>query len=197
MRVFVVLGAMSGVFLLVSKLEYMLDWASQLIGGKMFELSDTRSFIYEEMENGMSGIEWLRGKGFMGTYHSEYFLNLIRTGDASGDYYERFSVEVGALELILKGGFLLLALYIGILLIPSFRAMFRRNTSSLNYFIGVYVFGEILLMFIENIPYFSFHFSMLFFLSGYVYQRMETENLRVGKRRRPLAMGNPARPAMA
>ena len=69
-----------------------------------FDTSDTRTFLYTELFRDLTPAELLYGRGFLGTYFSEYINELSPTRDDAGDFYQRFGSEVGLLQLLLKGG---------------------------------------------------------------------------------------------
>ena len=159
----------------VANLQDVLYLFKSIIGVKDFDDDDTRGFLYEEVWGEMSNYDLLIGKGFVGTYFSQYFLMLITDYGQYADHFERFSVEVGFLELILKGGFFWYILYISPLLYTSMKGIFMHYNNNLVYVISIFLLTELLLMFIENIPYFSFQFSMLFFLAGYAIRRIKDD----------------------
>jgi hypothetical protein len=89
-----------------------------------------------------------------------------------GDFYQRFTIEVGALELLLKGGAVFYFLYTIPLWYVAIKSIFRYAHLKMAFYIGIYILTELLIMFIENIPYFSFQYAILFFLAGYTYRLM-------------------------
>jgi O-Antigen ligase. len=67
---------------------------------------DTRTFLFTETYNELKkNNDLILGLGSMGSYFSDYFLNLISYDNyASADFYVRSKVEVGFLQMLLKGG---------------------------------------------------------------------------------------------
>ncbi len=168
-----------GLYQFIANLEDILSLFKNLIGVKSFDDDDTRGFLWSELFGELQGIELIIGRGFLGTYFSEYFLMILIHYNTYADHYDRFSIEVGFLELILKGGFFWYLLYIFPLLYSSLKGIFWHYENKLVFSISIFIFTELLLMYIENIPYFSFQFSLLFFLAGFSYKEMLKENNRL------------------
>lgn len=72
---------------------------------------DTRSFLFEELQQDFSLNDWLFGRGALGTYYSRYF-DSVRIMGLDGDAATRSAVESGFLHIILKAGALGLALHV-------------------------------------------------------------------------------------
>ena len=161
----------------LANLEDLLYLFKGIIGVKDFDDDDTRGFLYEELFGDMKSHELIFGRGYLGTYFSEYFLMLIVRLHTYGDHFERFGVEVGFLHLILKGGYYYYILYVLPILYAIIKGIFVDYTNKLIFYLSIYLLTEYLLMFIENIPYFSIQFSFIFYLSGYVIQRIHFDNL--------------------
>jgi hypothetical protein len=170
LKVIIIVAASTFLFLMLNNLQDMLELFKGFIGNKEFETNDTRSFLYEELFSDMGSSELIFGRGFLGTYFSEYFLMLIQNNDDTGDFYQRFGVEVGFLQLILKGGFLYYFLYTLPLWFVAIRSIFWFSKLKIPFFIGIYILTELMLMFFENIPYFNFQFSVLFLFAGFAYR---------------------------
>jgi hypothetical protein len=174
LKFLIIAAAIFCMYTFLANLEDTLYVFKDIIGVKDFDDDDTRGFLYEEVFNELKGAELIFGRGFLGTYFSEYFLMILtRYRDSSGDHYQRFTVEVGFLNLLLKGGFFWYILYIIPLLYTSMVGIFKHYKDPLIYFISIFILAELLLMFIENIPYFSFQFSMIFFLAGFAFHKMK------------------------
>ncbi|HEY4061352.1 MAG TPA: hypothetical protein VGM30_05605 [Puia sp.] len=154
-------------------LQAWLDLFTSFVKLKGFDDQDTRTFIYEEVFGDMRPAEMIFGRGFLGTYFSPYFL--ANTQDLDGDYYYRFSAEVGFLQLLLKGGLVYFLLYITPLVAVVRRGLFTRHKSRIGFYISVYILCELLILFIENIPSYHFQFFIIFFLAGYGYRQTVLE----------------------
>jgi hypothetical protein len=174
------------IYQFLTNIESWLELFKSFTHEKSFDDEDTRTFLYQEVFGDMKGRDLILGRGFQGTYFSPYFLWLqTNNNDFTGDHYYRFSVEVGFLQFLLKGGFVYYLLYITPLVAVCYRGLFTRHNSRIAFYISVYVLCELLIMFIENIPSYHFQFFIMFFLAGYGYRQavLETktaknENLR-------------------
>ena len=157
-------------------LQDWLELFKSFIHVKNFDDDDTRTFLYEEVFGDMKPYEWILGRGFLGTYFSPYFLWLqTNNNDFTGDHYYRFSVEVGFLQFLLKGGFAYFFLFITPLVAVVYRGLFTRHNSRIAFYISIYILCELLIMFIENIPSYHFQFFIIFFLAGYGYRQTVLE----------------------
>ena len=188
LKLIIMLTAGVFIFLMLNNLESILDIFKGLIGKTDFDADDTRSFLYKEFFGDFKSSELILGRGFMGTYFSNYFLQLQRNLDDTGDFYQRYGIEVGFLQLLLKGGFVYYILYVLPLWYVAIKSIFGYAHQKISFYIGIFIFSELLLMFFENIPYFSFQFSILFFLAGYAYrmmvldeQKIDSAMLRMGR----------------
>jgi len=165
-----ILITIAAIYLAFNNLEFLLSFFKGLIGIKHFDSDDTRSFLYEEFFSDFRKPELIFGRGFLGTYFSDYFLELQRNLDDSGDFYQRFGIEVGFLQLVLKGGFFMYILYTLPLWYVAIKGVLWYANRKDIFYIAIYILTELLLMFFENPPYFSFQFTMIFFLAGYIYR---------------------------
>lgn len=149
LKVLLLVIASTCLYIFVTNLTEVLEIYKEITGVKDFDTEDTRAFLYEEVFLDLNPLEVMFGKGFMGTYFSEYFLVLLSSGNDSGDFYERFSVEVGYLQLILKIGFIGYCLYIGPLLYSALKGLFQHYEQPQIFAISVFIITELFLMFIE------------------------------------------------
>ncbi len=95
----------------------------EFLNTDLISLKNTRGFLTLELVNDFDSLkDWLHGRGFMGTYYSHWFR--IWNGPID-DSYIRFSIEIGHLQLILKGGLLLWLIYI----YPIVKSMLIRINS--------------------------------------------------------------------
>lgn len=156
------------VYQFIANLNEVLNFFGRFIKVQGFE-TDTRSFLYRELFEDLKPNELLTGRGFSGTYFSTFFLSAWSVPDEMGISFIRFTIEVGFLQLILKGGFLYYILFITLPFISCMRGLFKKNVSSLAFAFSILIFTELVLMFVENIPNYGFHFFNLFFISGFVF----------------------------
>ena len=173
LKLFIILICCFGLYQFISNLEEVLYLFKDIIGVKSFDDDDTRGFLWKEVFGDLNGAEFIFGRGFLGTYFSEYFLMILIHYGTYGDHYERFSVEVGFLQFLLKGGFFWYFLFIAPLLYTSIKGIFWHYRDQLVFSISIFLFTELMLMYIENIPYFSFQYSLIFFLAGFAIRRMK------------------------
>jgi hypothetical protein len=168
LKFLVILGTAFFVFEFLTNLEAFLEIFKGFIHVKNFDDEDTRTFLYNEVFSDLNTKDLLIGRGFQGTYFSPYFLwQMSSNHDFTGDFYYRFSVEVGFLECLLKGGFIFLVLYVTPLISAVYKGLFVRHTSKTAFFISIYILTEVLILFVENIVSYHFQFFMIFFLAGY------------------------------
>ncbi len=156
------------VFQFLTNLGNWLEFFKAFIHVKNFDDEDTRTFLYTELFGDMNTKDLIFGRGFQGSYFSPYFLyQQTSNHDFSGDFYYRFSIEVGFLQCLLKGGFIFFFLFITPLVSAIYRGLFTRHTSRTAYLISIYILTEFLILFVENIPSYHFQFFLIFFMAGY------------------------------
>ena len=172
LKLLIIIIACVGLYQFLVNLSDILYLFKDIIGVKSFDDVDTRAFLWSEVFEDLKGSEFIFGKGFLGTYFSEYFLMILVHFQTYADHYERFSVEVGFLQLLLKGGFFWYFLYITPILYSFIKGIFWHYNNKLVFSISIFLFTELLLMFIENNPYFSFQYSLIFFLAGFSLRKM-------------------------
>jgi hypothetical protein len=126
--------------------------------------SDTRTFLFIELFDDMSEEELWIGRGALGKYYSPYFYYTEANG-LPGDSSTRSSVEVGYLEMILKGGYIMVLLYLLILLPAAYLGIFKSK-NILARMSGYMIFIYIILWFISYIPIYSAEFILLWMATG-------------------------------
>ncbi|MEE9326119.1 MAG: hypothetical protein V3U71_02410 [Cocleimonas sp.] len=126
--------------------------------------TDTRSFLFEELYADMSDHDLLIGRGTLGTYHSPYFEYTKEHG-LSGDSPTRTSIEVGYLQIIFKGGYIMLALYLLLLLPAAYLGIFKSN-NIISRMSGYLVLAYLLLWSISYYPVYSPKFILLWMAAG-------------------------------
>ena len=88
--------------------------------------TDTRTFLFVELFQDLSEYDVWVGRGALGTYYSPYFALNERLG-FKGDSPNRIANEVGYLQMILKGGYILVILYLLILLPAAYLGIFHSK----------------------------------------------------------------------
>jgi hypothetical protein len=169
-----VILAFVGVYILLSGLSSFLEYFASETNFNESLASDTRTFLYTEVFQDLNPVQRITGKGFLGTYFSQVFLGFQSiAGYGEADSYNRFSVEVGVLQLILKGGYIFLALYLAPLIYTTWKGLAISDKAfKLEFNICIYLLTELVIFFFENMPAFNIHFFMIFFFSGYVYKQL-------------------------
>jgi hypothetical protein len=156
------------VYQFLTNLENWLEFFKAFIHIKNFDAEDTRTFLYTEVFADMNTKDLIFGRGFQGTYFSPYFLYIQTANhDFTGDSYYRFSVEVGFLQFLLKGGFIYFFLFVTPMLVAIYKGLFTRHNSRTAFMISIYILTEFLILFIENIPAYHFQWFLIFLMSGY------------------------------
>lgn len=110
---------------------------------------DTRTFLYLEIfQNMESWTDWFLGLGYNAKFFSDYFFN---SPDPDGDFYWRSNVEVYFLQLLLKGGIILVILHYSIIIYAIINCL-RNSTNTFCYACAMYLAVFILLSFIIDYP---------------------------------------------
>ncbi|HSB92702.1 MAG TPA: hypothetical protein VLC28_06270 [Flavitalea sp.] len=175
MKFATVVLALVGVYIFLTGLTSFLEYFASETHLNEGLASDTRTFLYTEVFEDLSPVQRITGKGFLGTYFSQVFLGFQSiAGYAEADSYNRFSVEVGVLQLILKGGYIFLVLYLAPIIYTVWKGLSVSDKSfKLEFNICIYLLTELVIFFFENMPAFNIHFFMIFFFTGYVYKQLK------------------------
>ena len=88
--------------------------------------TDTRTFLFVELFQDLSEYDAWVGRGALGTYFSPYFALTASLG-LGGDSSNRIVNEVGYLQMILKGGYILVILYLLILIPAAYLGIFHSR----------------------------------------------------------------------
>ena len=139
---------------------------SQMGDEKSAFFVDTRTFLFQETFLALkSGNNLLLGLGAMGNYYSKYFYDLmLYFPSAEADFYIRSKVEVGFLQMLLKGGLLYILIISSIYLLLISKNKFIKNTYTENlFFISL---SNFFFMSIENVPAFNYLNSLIWIILG-------------------------------
>lgn len=139
-----------------------------LVNPNSISTIDTRSFLYIEFFEDFKNQDWLIGRGYLGTYFSPYFLNLEEQGIEGGDYFHRFTIEVGFLNFLLKGGLLLLLPFIMIILSSIKRGFVDNNFRTISFRCSIFLLVSFLLMSFTNGAAFNIEHGTLWLLIGII-----------------------------
>ncbi|WP_323787430.1 hypothetical protein [Psychroserpens sp.] len=158
--------------LLVLVFTYGYENISLLIN-RIIEFKDSRTFLFTELLADLNTTEKIFGKGSLGTYYSPFFSKVLRYFEHIGEYWfaldnpTRITVEVGYLQMILKGGFLLLILNFSLMLTSVYLAIFKSNNNFVKR-LGLFILSLTLLSLISFRPAFTPTFILLWMSIGTV-----------------------------
>ncbi len=165
LRFTILSGSIVFIYLLSFHFEGTFQFFTTYLENISIDTTDTRTFLYTEFFDDFKGLQWLGGKGYMGSYFSQWFYEW--QGD-DGDHFQRFSIEIGALEILLKGGLLLLipfyALVIGCLYLGFVQAPVRSIAFRFSFFLLV----QFIITGIENRPAFSINYLLIWLSMGII-----------------------------
>jgi hypothetical protein len=131
--------------------------------GSYFSIDETdnRSFLYLEMFSELNIIEVLTGRGLMGTYFSQYFLDIKYFSQV-----DRFSVEVGLLQYILKLGLIAYIFVLYISLLATYRGVMSGSVVKLN--LSVYILFVTVFQLVAFRPLFDIFWIVNWIVIGYL-----------------------------
>jgi hypothetical protein len=154
--------------------DYLINQSDMSIGN--IKTEDTRTFLYVEVINEVSNNDKLvEGKGTLGRYYSDWFYHQMGVDDVVDTYY-RSHVEVGILSYLLKGGLILVVLFILLLFLAA-----KQNLASPNFLVkglSFIILNHLLVSFIENIPKYFAYDLIFWIIVGYVIRHNFTYILR-------------------
>jgi len=127
--------------------------------------TDTRTFLAIEMFNDMSENELLIGRGALGQYYSPYFAILKREGVKGGDSPIRSTNEIGYLHMILKGGYIMMALYL-LILVPAAYLGIVKSKNLLARMSGYIILSFIIMFVLIYPPEYRIDFIILWMAVG-------------------------------
>ncbi len=143
---------------------------------KIVEFKDTRTFLFTELITELNATEKLFGRGSLGKYHSDYFERTIAYYESIGakdwlaDDPDRITIEVGFLQMILKGGFLLFGLNLLMMVYSAYLALFRSKNRFIRR-LGIFILAITVLSVISFRPAFTPTFILLWISIGTVLNR--------------------------
>lgn len=160
------------IILMILVFTYGYENISLLIN-KIIEFDDSRTFLFTELLADLNSTEKIFGKGSLGTYYSPFFNKVLRYFELIGEYWfalddpVRITIEVGYLQMILKGGFLLLILNFSLMLKAVYLAFFKSNNNFVKR-LGLFILSLTLLSLISFRPAFTPTFILLWMSIGTV-----------------------------
>jgi len=126
--------------------------------------TDTRTFLFVEMFSDLSTSEEIFGRGALGKYYSPYFANITKMG-LKGDSEERSINEVGYLEIILKGGYVMLLFYLLILIPAAFLGIVKSN-NYISRMSGYFILSYLIIWLLSYYPVYSAEYLLLWMAAG-------------------------------
>jgi len=117
---------------------YFIGYATDIPQFASSWLVDDRSFVFDEFYKSFNFLDWVFGRGALGTYYSPYFADLLRLRINGGDDPVRQTVELGYLQYVLKLGVVGFSLYLLLNLVAA-RQMFFRTLQLVPFGIGVII----------------------------------------------------------
>lgn len=126
--------------------------------------TDTRTFLVVELFKDMSKSELLIGRGALGTYYSPYFAYTQKHG-LGGDSSTRIVSEVGYLQMVLKGGYIMTLLYIMILLPAMYLGIFKSK-NSIARMCGYLILIYLVVWSLSYYPVYSAEYLLLWMAAG-------------------------------
>jgi hypothetical protein len=144
-----------------------------LLVNRIIEFKDSRTFLFTELLADLNTTEKIFGKGSLGTYYSPFFSKVLRYFEHIGEYWfaldnpTRITVEVGYLQMLLKGGFLLLILNFVMMLTAVYLALFKSENNFVKR-LGIFILSLTLLSLISFRPAFTPTFILLWMAIGTV-----------------------------
>ena len=150
------------------------------IANNIIEFQDSRTFLFNELFADFNNTETVIGRGSLGTYYSPFmehtknyitnYLKLEWWGDAS----DRITIEVGYLQMILKGGFVLFLLTVTLMLNSAYLAIFKSNNRFIKK-LGLFILIMSILSLISFRPAFTPTFIILWTAIGTVLNKSNRE----------------------
>ncbi|WP_454733015.1 MULTISPECIES: hypothetical protein [Cupriavidus] len=149
---FLVVGMLSCSMLLLSQYDEYGDGAVSAAINRVAEkgLNNSRDGLVDEFLDDLSPEEKILGRGVLGAYTSKIVLTAEERG-GRGVTNLRRNIEIGYLQIILKGGLLLLILFLVVSLQALGRIIGKRN-NSLVFAAGCVVGIKLMEMFIFGLP---------------------------------------------
>lgn len=144
------------------------------------KFQDSRTLLFSELLSELSFSEKIVGRGSLGTYYSDFIVHTRRyTIDVLkrpwwGDSETRITIEVGYLQMILKGGFLMFILHISTYIYAIYVAIFKSNNKFIKR-LGYYILTITIVSLVEFRPAFTPTFMLLWISIGTVLNKKYRE----------------------
>ena len=151
--------------------SYVSDYIASYI-----EFQDSRTFLFTELFSELSFWEQVFGRGSLGTYYSEFIQHTrnytiqVLKKPWWGDDETRITIEVGYLQMILKGGFVMFFLHITTYIYAIRLAIFKSNNKFVKR-LGYYILTITIVSLVEFRPAFTPTYILLWMSIGTVFNR--------------------------
>jgi hypothetical protein len=140
----------------------------------VIEFQDSRTFLYTELFDELAKTnDQLFGRGSLGTYFSDFmehtkrYVEEILKIEWWGDASDRITIEVGYLQMVLKGGIALLVLNVSIAIYAIYVALFKSNNKFVKR-LGYYILIISILSLVSLRPAFTPTFIIFWMAIGTV-----------------------------
>lgn len=154
------------VYYLFFNFTEIFEFLSSQLAIKSVNNIDSRTFLFVDFFTDFKVDDFYTGRGFLGTYFSPYFQEW--QGDF-GDSFNRFTIEIGFLQILLKGGLVLVISTIVIFMRAIYLGFIRSNPGTVNFMLSVWLLIEFTMLTIENVPCFNVHFLLIWVIIGKMY----------------------------
>ncbi|MGX5857991.1 hypothetical protein ACWKW6_30325 [Dyadobacter jiangsuensis] len=162
-------------YLLLFSFQSTFDLLSRMIGKtETLNRVDTRSFLFTEFFMDFKSTDWGIGRGYLGEYFSQWFRDW--EGDR-GDAELRFTIEVGILEVLLKGGLVLLIPFLVLILWAIISGFVNHKSGTLAFNLSLFLLVQFILLGIENVPAFNTNFFLIWIITGIILSKKDSQIL--------------------
>jgi len=187
-------------FIIVFTLIFTIGYEDvSLFIARFIEFQDSRTFVYNEIFYELSATkDQYFGRGSLGTYFSEFMegtrkhWNRVGRVGWQGDVPIRITVEVGYLQMLLKGGLVLLILNVSMSVYAIYLAIFKSKNKFIKQ-LGYYILIISALSLVSFRPAFTPTFIIFWMAIGTVLSK-KNRNMGDGELNELLKMKNGKKP---
>jgi len=155
----------------VTYFEEIFTNLAELVPNKTMDTTDTRTFIFTEFFSNFKNEDWIAGRGYLGTYFSTYFYHSHGQND---DHAVRFTAEVAIVDILLKGGLLILIPYLFLFIKAIYTGFIKAPYNSLSFKVSLLILVDFFLLSIENWPSFTVHYMFIWIFVGIIFNEQKT-----------------------
>lgn len=172
-KAFVLLGTITFSIYSFFNFETMYGAVVDSVNLSSMNTLDTRSFLFYELTSDFNISDYIIGRGYSGTYYSPYFQNWA---GEDGDSANRFSIEIGIFQFLLKGGSILLFPFLMISVKSIYNGFVLSSSKSTNFLLSIWLLIELSMLIIENMPTFSVHYFMIWIIITILMKNITSHN---------------------